>query len=152
MELWQESKRDALLKSGTFHHSFARVEDELFHDHEFFDARDLVQVKYEMLRRVLREGMPAARTAKAFGFSRTTFYQAWKAFQERGLWGLIPAPPGPRGAHKLTAEVMELLEEERLQKPLLRPAEMTELLQAKLHLLVHPRSIERALTRRKKGA
>jgi hypothetical protein len=38
-----------------------RVTDELFQ--EFFDPRDLVQVKYEMLRRVQTEGQPVGRSA-----------------------------------------------------------------------------------------
>jgi transposase len=152
MEQRQEAKREALLKSGTFNPSIERVRDELFLGNEFFDACDLIQVKYEMLRRVLQEGMSAARTAGVFGFSRTTFYQTLAAFQEGGLCGLIPGRPGPKNAHKLTAEVMGFLEKEVAQKPLLRPGEMVEFLQAKFHLSVHPRSIERALGRRKKGA
>jgi hypothetical protein len=75
MEQRQEAKREVLLKSGTFNPSFERVRDELFLGNEFFDARDLIQVKYEMLRRVLQEGMSAGRAAGVFGFSRTTFYQ-----------------------------------------------------------------------------
>lgn len=151
MERRQEAKREALLKSGTFNPSFERVGDALFLGDGFFDARDLIQVKYEMLRRVLQEGMSAARAAGVFGFSRTTFYQTWAAFREGGLCGLIPDRPGPKGPHKLTAEVMRCLQEEVAQRPSLRPAEMMEFLQAKLHLSVHPRSIERALARRKKG-
>ncbi len=42
----------------------------------FFDPRDLLQVKYEMLRRVLVEGQPVSSTAAAFGFSRPSFYAA----------------------------------------------------------------------------
>jgi transposase len=151
MDQRQEAKREALLESGTFNSSFERVGDELFLDNEFFDARDLMQVKYEMLRRVLQEGMPAARAAGLFGFSRTTFYETLATFQKGGLCGLIPDRPGPKGAHKLTLEVMGLLEKAVAQRPSLRPAEMREFLQAKLHLSVHPRSIERALARRKKG-
>ena len=46
----------------------------------FFDARDLVQVKYEMLRRARRDGQPVGRAATAFGFSRPSFYQAQALF------------------------------------------------------------------------
>lgn len=147
----QEAKREVLLKSGTFNSSFERVRDGLFLVNEFFDARDLIQVKYEMLRRVLQEGMSAVRAAEAFGCSRTTFYQTWSSFQEGGLCGLIPHRPGPKGAHKLTAEVIECLQNEMAQRPSLRPGELVEVLQATFHLSVHPRSVERALARRKKG-
>ena len=36
----------------------------------FFDRRDLVQVRYEMLRRVREEGQSVTGTAAAFGVSR----------------------------------------------------------------------------------
>src|ERR1022692_2685355 len=39
----------------------------------FFDARDLVQVKYEMVRRVRADDEPVTRAAAAFGFSRPAF-------------------------------------------------------------------------------
>src|SRR5207244_45227 len=73
---------------------------------EFFDARDLVQVKYEMVRRVRAEGQPVTAAAAAFGFSRPSYYQAAAAVDAGGLAALVPARPGPRRAHKLTAEVI----------------------------------------------
>ena len=73
---------------------------------EFFDPRDLVQVKYEMVRRARVEGEPVAHAAEAFGFSRPSFYAAAAALDEGGLAGLVPARPGPRRAHKLTEEIV----------------------------------------------
>src|SRR5919199_4442645 len=52
---------------------------------EFFDARDLVQVKYEMVRRVQAEGQPVTKAAAAFGFSRPSYYQAAAAVQAGGV-------------------------------------------------------------------
>jgi hypothetical protein len=80
------------------------VSDERFVASEFFDSRDLVQVKYEMVRRVrVRvDGDAVSRSAAAFGFSRPSFYEAQAALEEGGLAGLVPARPGPRRAHKLT--------------------------------------------------
>src|SRR5262249_61910694 len=67
---------------------------------EFFDARDLVQVKYEMVRRVRAEGQPVSRAAAAFGFSRPSDYQAAASVDAAGLAGPVPAPPGPPPAAK----------------------------------------------------
>src|SRR5215510_1647677 len=47
------------------------VTDPLFHQSDFFDPRDLVQVKYEMLRRVRVEGRSVRQACLDFGFSRT---------------------------------------------------------------------------------
>jgi transposase len=127
------------------------VRDEAFTSGDpFFDPRDLIQVKYEMLRRVLLEGQPVTATAAAFGFSRPSFYAAQAAWQAAGLPGLLPARPGPRSAHKLTSEVVTFLVEQQTQQPRLRTAELVELLKEHFGLLVHPRSVERALARHRK--
>lgn len=102
-------KLDALRQQGTLDPHPEAVTDELFQDNEFFDPRDLVQLKYEMLRRVEVEQDSVSRTAAAFGFSRPSFYQAQSAFEQAGIAGLIPQKRGPRRAHKLIAEVMEFI-------------------------------------------
>lgn len=116
----------------------------------FFDPSDLVQVKYEMLRRVLHDGQPVSHVAASFGFSRPSFYAAQAAFAAGGLPGLLPRRPGPRRAHKLSAEVMGFLEELVRHEPDLRSRELAERLKERFGFTVHPRSVERALRRRSK--
>jgi len=118
----------------------------------FFDARDLVQVKYEMLRSVRHDGRPASAAARAFGFSRPSFYQARATFERGGLPALLPQRPGPKRAHKLSDEVLTYLDRARMAEPSLGARRMAELLRDELGLTVHPRSIERALGRRAKKA
>ena len=55
----------------------------------FFDPEDLVQVKYEMLRRVREDGQAVTQASAAFGFSRPSFYEAQVAFERAGLPGLV---------------------------------------------------------------
>ena len=93
------------------------VVDEGFGSSEFFDARDLVQVKYEMVRRVRVDGEPVSHCAAAFGFSRPSFYQAAAAVDADGLAGLVPARPGPRRAHKLTGQIVAFARETREARP-----------------------------------
>jgi transposase len=123
------------------------VVDDAFAGSEFLDARDLVQVKYEMVRRVRVEGEPVASTAQAFGFSRPSWYAAAAALDEDGLPGLLPARPGPRRAHKLTEEVVAYLRTALEVDPALRTADLVTRIEARFGLRVHPRSIERALAR-----
>lgn len=113
----------------------------------FFDARDLVQVKYEMLRRVQRDGQPVSRAARAFGFSRPSFYQAQAALAQQGLPGLLPQRPGPKRAHKLTAAVVAVLQQAVADDPSIHVNALAQMLRDQLGLSVHPRSIERALAR-----
>jgi transposase len=116
----------------------------------FFDARDLVQVKYEMLRRVFHEEHSVTDAARAFGFSRPSYYQTQAAFTRGGLPGLLPQRPGPRRAHKLSEAAMAVLETALGEDPGLRAAQLVSLLQERLGILVHPRSVERALARHSK--
>jgi Helix-turn-helix domain len=75
-----------------------QVADVLFQSHPFFDPRDLVQVKYEMLRRVIVDGQPVGTAAATFGFSRVRWYQLRQRFAGQGLVGLLPQSKGPRQA------------------------------------------------------
>ena len=145
-----DAKGQALRKQGALYVRPQDVTDELFVVHEFFDPRDLLQVKYEMLRRVQVDGQSIAQAAKAFGFSRPSFYQALEVFQQHGLPGLIPKRRGPRKAHKLSDQVLDYIEEQLALDEALRAPGLSQRVLQKFGLTVHPRSIERALERRRK--
>ena len=145
-----DPKREELERRGTLHPHPERVADELFLREEFFDVRDAVQVKYEMLRRVVVDGHPIVRVAADFGFSRPSFYKAQAGFEQAGLPGLLPAKKGPRRAHKLSPPIMEFIERELAADPSLETSELARRVRTELDLQVHPRSIERALARREK--
>jgi transposase len=145
-----DQKAQALQHQGALHRHAEQVTDELFVTREFFDPRDLVQVKYEMLRRVQREGHAVSRSAAAFGFSRPSFYQAQTAFQQGGLPALMPRKRGPKDAHKLTGDVLAFVRRARQDDPSLRPADLASRVKDRYGVTVHARSIERALSRRQK--
>lgn len=146
----RKAKLEELRRYGCLHSRPEAVQDELFVELEFFDPRDLLQVKYEMVRRVRVEGQPISRVAHSFGFSRPSLYQAMSAFEDRGLAGLLPRRPGPRRAHKLSDDVVGFVEQLLSDAPELRGNELASRVQAEFDLSVHPRSIERALHRREK--
>jgi hypothetical protein len=146
----RDPKVEALRADGALYRHADEVTDSIFATHEFFDPRDVVQVKYEMIRRVEVDAQPVAPTAAAFQFSRPSFYQAQRAFQQRGLTGLLPRKRGPRGGHKLTAEIVAFLQKLRDTEPSLRPRELADRVADRFATTVHPRSIERALSRQEK--
>ena len=127
-----------------------RVTDALFQQHGFFDSADQVQVKYEMLRRVEKEQRTVSRAALDFGFSRRHFYVIQKHFAERGFAALMPHKRGPRGAHKLDPAVMAFVAQTLDVEPTLKASALARRIQARFHLKVHSRSIERALARKNK--
>jgi len=145
-----DAKRRLLRQQGVLHPRPEAVTAELFQDSSFFDPNDLMQVKYEMLRRVEAAQIPVSQAAHEAGLSRPSFYQAQTALQRDGLVGLIPQKPGPHGAHKLTAQVLDFVDRQRASQPGLKYAELARRVQAQLHVTVHPRTLERVLSRRQK--
>ena len=146
----KDGKAAALRRDGTLNPRPKDVVDRLFQENEFFDARDLVQVKYEMLRQVRVDKSSVSQSAHAFGLSRPSYYQAQATFAEAGLAGLAPEKRGPKQGHKLTPEVLEFVEQIRIDQPSLRPAEVAGLIEERFDRHVHPRSIRRALLRQER--
>ena len=143
----EDPKETALRAARCLNPRPEAVTDDAFTTQEFFDARDVVQVKYEMVRRVRADGVSVTAAAAAFGYSRPSFYEAAATLDESGLDGLVPAKPGPRGGHKLTDEACAFADEQLTADPALRAGGLVEAIQARFGVRVHPRSIERAVTR-----
>lgn len=143
-------KAEALREQGTLNLQPERVADSLFQEDEFFDPRDLMQVKYEMLRRVRVDKATVTQASTSFGFSRVSFYQAQLAFEQFGLFGLVPGKRGPREAHKLTVEVLDFVARIQAEQPSVTLQDLAREVQRQFGREVHPRSIERALARRQK--
>ena len=146
----RDPKADALREQGCLHPHPEKVTDEAFAASEFFDPRDLVQVKYEMLRRVCVDGQTVSHSAACFGLSRPSYYQAQAAYEAGGLSALLPKKSGPRRAHKLTDEVVAMLRETLRAQPELSSHHLAGLIEEHFGVSVHPRSIERALARQEK--
>jgi transposase len=146
----QDPKEEALRSARALNPRPGAVVDPAFATSEFLDARDLVQVRYEMVRRVREEGETVSAAASAFGFSRPSWYAAAAALDEAGLPGLLPARPGPRRAHKLTDEIVTFLRAFQEEDPTLRAAELADRVDEEFGVRVHPRSVERALARSKR--
>lgn len=143
----RDPKAEALRAQRSLNPHPEAVTDAGFATSEFLDPRDLVQVKYEMVRRVRVEGDTVSATAPAFGFSRPSFYEAQAALEVGGLPALVPARPGPRRAHKLTPEIVVFAEEVLAADASLRAADVADAIAERFGVVVHPRSVERALAR-----
>lgn len=143
-------KVQALRQSGTFNPRAGTIRDRLFLEESFFDPQDLIQVKYEMLRRVEQEDMPISAVAASFGFSRPAFYKARHDFAREGLVGLIGRRRGPKEGHKVTREIVSFVERTRSQEPAIGTPELVRRIQKQFAVLVHRRTVERALVAAKK--
>lgn len=146
----RDPKTRALRRHSALNPRSDKVQDPLFREHPFFDPRDLVQVKYEMLRCVRKAGVSVSESARRFGVTRPTWYRAQRAYDRGGLPALVPARPGPRRPRKLTDRIVATLRRAKAARPELRSRELVELVQREFGLSVHRRTVERALARKKK--
>jgi len=145
-----DPKTKELKQAGTLNPHAETVTDPLFQQNPFFDSRDLLQVRYEMLRRHRAEEISILEAVAAFGVSRPTFYQAQASFERSGLAGLVPDRRGPKGGHKLTGEVLDYVASLRESDPKITTVACVKAIQERFAITVHRRSLERALARRKK--
>ena len=142
-------KTEALVEEGTLNPSPEKVRDPKFQEGEFFDPRDIVQVKYEMLRRVLSENASVTDAAKEYGVSRPTYYQAQASLGKAGIAGLVPKKRGPRQRRKIRGDVLAFIENKIVQGEPIRARQLSISIQQKFKLKIHPRTIERALAGKK---
>jgi len=145
----QESKKNYLRQEGTLNPFADKVCDPKFQEGEFFDPRDIVQVKYEMLRRVRVEGISVTRAVEEYGFTRPTYYQVKEKFEAMGIAGLVPDKRGPRFPFKLHGDVLKFLQSQLVSGRPIGARRLSAQLQEKFGIDVHPRTIERALTIKK---
>ena len=142
----QDTKEAALARDGALNPHPQTVHDPLFNENPFFDPKDLVQVRYEMVRRHQVDSLPISDVAKAFGVSRPTFYKAQSALADHGLAGLVPQQRGPKDGHKISAEVLAFVDDaEGGLAGSGAAAVYFGAIAARFGVSVHRRSLERAL-------
>jgi transposase len=136
------SRRRVLEQTGLLHPQPEAVTAPLFDGREpFFLALDKVQVKYEMLRAHVVDGMSATAAAEQHGYSRAAFYLITTAFDETGMRGLLDEPRGRRGPIKLTPEVIEFIAS---ADPTLSGAQLALEVEARFGVRLHRRTVERS--------
>ena len=142
-------KLEALREEGTLNPTPDQVHDPKFQENEFFDPHDIVQVKYEMLRRVSVENSSVSAATEEYGVSRPTYYQTKASFDKGGVAGLVPQKRGPRGPHKLRGKTLAFVQQQLVAGEPVRARELAKLVRQKFDLNIHPRTIERAVAGKK---
>ena len=105
----------------------------------------VVQVRYEMLRRVSVDKKSVTEASEEYGVSRPTYYQARGNFETAGIAGLVPSKPGPRTPHKMDADVLAFLQAQLIPGEPVRARALARQIRRDLNIDVHPRTIERAV-------
>lgn len=141
-ELSKPSRQAALQAAGLVHPRPHAVTAPLFASGaSFFLAVDKLQVKYEMLRAHVVDGVSVSAAAATHGYSRASFYVIAEAFEQAGMTGLIDARPGRRGPLKLTPVIEAFV---RAADPALSGAAIAQQVADRFGVSLHRRTVERA--------
>ena len=143
-----ENKLNKLKENGTYNKNESNVKSELFKINPFFDSRDLVQVKYEMIRCVEKDGVSVKTASELYGFSRVSFYKIREYFNKYGFEGLFNQKRGPHGSYKLSDEAIEFIYLTQNNTPEISNAEICEIIFSKYNIRVHPRTISRIIKKK----
>lgn len=136
------TRRRVLEQVGLLHPRPEAVSAPLFDGREsFFLDLDKVQVKYEMLRAHVIDGLSATAAAEQHGYSRAAFYLITAAFGEAGMRGLLDEPRGRRGPLKLTPGVVAFL---AAAERTVSGAQLAAEIERRFGVSLHRRTIERA--------
>jgi transposase len=142
-----DPKAQFLHQRGALHPHPERVQDALFRGSTFFDPRDLIQVRYELVRRFCVDGQAASEVARSFGVSRQLLYLLAGAFRDCGLPGLFPRKRGPKAASKCTDEVLAFVHTCLAEAPCLSTDELLNDIWQRLGIHLHRRTLQRRLAR-----
>jgi len=135
----------ALATARLLHPNRAGVTAPLFDGKRpFFLAADKVQVKYEMLRAHVVDGLSVSESAAIHGYSRPAYYLVAGSFAEAGMMGLLDERRGRRGPLKLNAEIMAFI---RSADPSWSSATLAQAVVRRFAVSLHQRTIERARQR-----
>ena len=139
------TKEDALKGGGCFNPNYANVTASIFNKTPFFDKRDIVQVKYEMIRAASNDEGTITKISNDYGFSRNSYYQISKTFHNGGLCALVPKKVGPKKPHKLSAEVAAFIDSFLEGSPNTKVKEISVAIKTSMGIDIHTRTIYRYL-------
>jgi transposase len=138
-------RRQALETAGLVHPNPEAVTAVLFDGSVgFFLPADKVQVKYEMLRAHVVDGVSVTAAAAAHGYSRAAFYLVAAAFDEAGMGGLLDDRRGRKGPVKLSPEIVAYID---AAGPGVSGADLAATIVERFGVSLHRRTIERVRAR-----
>lgn len=140
-------KKETLRLMGALNKNSKKIKFDLFKTNKnFFDSKDKIQVKYEMLRAVQVDGYSITDISKLFDYSRETYYTVARDFELEGCIGLLDHAQGKRKPEKLQKEIVEFIVLERQKDPKKNSGYcIAEKVYENFHIKIHPRTIYKVI-------
>ena len=143
-----DSKLHHLHESRTLNPHPESVTDPSFSNSSFFDSRDLLQVRYEMIRFHTKD-TTLKETAARFGMSTATCTRLKRDYLNGGLHALIPKRRGPRGPRKITSAVVDYARAYLAEHGDTSIRELAERVGEHFGISIHFSALHRALSKKK---
>ena len=140
-------KTDYLRKTRTLNPHPEAVSDPRFDHHPFFDPKDLLQVRYEMVR-AHKKDTTLKEVASRFGMSVPTCVRLKRLFRQGGLQALIPGQRGAKGPRKVTPEVLEFIQQYQIEYGEVSVRKLAEVVSKHFKVTIHFSSLHRALSKK----
>ena len=138
-----ELKKKFLEQEGLINPKPERVSHPLFETLNFFDPRDLPQVRYEMIRAARVENITVAKACKLFGFSREYFYKLERSFMVRGYVALLGSTMGRRPIIALNQEIVNFIVHRKVEQSTISGERLRQEIQKIYHVDCSRRTVER---------
>ncbi len=139
----EKKKEDYLRENKSLNVNASKVKDDLFMKNNFFDPLDLIQVKYEILRKVSKKKCSVDTAVNLFGMSRQNYYKIKNAFEKQGMAGLLEKKRGPRHPFKLKENIVDFVNKQKKENPSITSIQIVNEIKNKFNLSIHHRTIER---------
>ena len=138
-----KSKQEILLENGTYNKNYEKVMEQRFVSDDFYDAQDIVQVKYEMLRTARETELTIEDVADTFGFSRAGYYKIKTSFEKEGVSAFVTSKTGPKNALKLKGEYKAFIDQYLTENPDTSSTDLVAILKNERGLSISKRTVER---------
>ena len=142
-------KEEWLKETRTFNRNHDKINDNLFAESDMLDARDLLQVRYEMVRAVKIDKSSATEVAQRFGVSESTLNRNIRALNEGGVIALIPESKGPKGQYSLDEDELKFIDSYLEAHPDATGGQVYSALLKEKQSTVSKRTVERHLASKK---
>ena len=126
-----------------------KVTEPRFLDSDLFDPKDLLQVRYEMVRSIKEGVITLDEVPSKYGVSAMTAKRCVSSLEKGGIIALVPERKGPKGPSSLDDESLRFIDSYIAEHPKASGRKVHDALEAEKHVGVSKRTVERYLSSKK---
>ena len=143
------NKEEHLRATQTFNTNYAKINDPIFQRSGIMDPRDLLLVRFELVRSLELDGKPIEEVCSQYGISPCTARRYVRDMKERGLIALVPEKRGPNGPSVMTDEIANYIDKYLTDHPKASAGKVYQSLVDAKKVTIGKRTVERYISSKK---